>query len=130
LTIAIKRTHLTASKRGVVKIALKRFKRAATGVVTLRRGAKQIGRAPYKARSGRAVTVRIKLSAAARRSLERHRSLRVSVTATAHAGARVATKTIRARVHRSRSRRGRSSAASLRSALALDASARTLRQAF
>jgi hypothetical protein len=46
------------------------------------------------------VTVSIKLSSAARRSLKLHRSLLVTVTATAQAGAQVATKAVRARVRR------------------------------
>jgi hypothetical protein len=100
LKIAIKSTHLTASKRGVVKVALKPFNQAATGVVTMRQGGKQIGRATYKARSGAAVTVSIKLSSAARRSLKRHRSLLVTVTTTAQAGTQMATKVTRARVRR------------------------------
>jgi hypothetical protein len=100
LKIAIKSTHLTASKSGVVKVALKPFNQAATGRVTLRQGVKEIGRGTYRARSGAAVTVSIKLSSAARRSLRRHRSLLVVVAVTAHAGTQVATKAIRARVRR------------------------------
>jgi hypothetical protein len=100
LKIAIKRTHLTASKRGVVKVALTPFNQAARGVVTLRQGGRQIGRATYKARSGAAVTVSIKLSSAARRSLKRHRSLLVTVTATAQAATQMATKVASARVRR------------------------------
>jgi hypothetical protein len=100
LKIAIKSTHLTASRSGVVKVALKPFNQAATGVVTLRQGGKQVGRATYKARSGAAVTVSIKLSPAARRSLKRHRSLLVTVTTTAQAGTQVASKAVRARVRR------------------------------
>jgi hypothetical protein len=100
LNIAIKSTHVTASQSGLVKVALKPFNQAATGAVTMRQGGKQIGRATYKAKSGAAVTVSIKLSPAARRSLKRHRSLLVTVTATAQAGTQVATKAIRARVRR------------------------------
>jgi hypothetical protein len=54
LTIAIKSRHLTASKKGVVSVGLKPFNQAATGVVTLREGGRQIGRASYKARTGAA----------------------------------------------------------------------------
>jgi hypothetical protein len=100
LKIAIKSTRLSASKSGVVKVALKPFNQAATGVVTLREGGKQIGRASYKAKSGAAVTVSIKLSSAARRSLKRHRSLLVTLTATAQAGTQMATKAVRVRVRR------------------------------
>jgi hypothetical protein len=100
LTIAIKSKHLTASKRGVVKVALKPFNQAATGVVTLRHGGKQVGRASYKATSGAAVSVSIKLASAARRSLKLHRSLLVTVTATAQAGTQVATNAVLARVRR------------------------------
>jgi hypothetical protein len=100
LTVALKSTRLTASESGVVKVALKPFNQAANGVVTLREGGKQIGRASYKARSGAPVTVSIKLSSAARRSLKRHPSLLVTVTATAQAGTQMATKAVRARVRR------------------------------
>jgi hypothetical protein len=100
LTLAIKSRHLTASRTGVVKVALKPFDQAATGVVTLRHGGKQIGRAAYKAGSGAAVNVSIKLSSAARRSLRLHRSLVVTVTATAQAGTQVAIKAVHARVRR------------------------------
>jgi hypothetical protein len=98
LKLAIKSTHLTASRSGVVKVALKPFNQATTGVITLRRGGKQIGRASYNAKSGAAVTVSIKLSSAGRRSLKRRRSLLVTVTATAQAGTQVATKAVRARL--------------------------------
>jgi hypothetical protein len=54
LKIAIKSRHLTASKKGVVSVGLKPFNQAATGVVTLREGGRQIGRASYKARTGAA----------------------------------------------------------------------------
>jgi hypothetical protein len=100
LKIALKSTRLTASKKGVVRVGLKPFNQAATGVVTLREGGKQIGRATYRARSGAAVTVSIKLGSAARRSLKRHRSLLVTLTATAQAGTHMATKTARARIRR------------------------------
>jgi len=98
LRVAIRSTHLTASSKGVVKVALKPFNQAASGVVTLREGGKQIGRSTYKAKQGAAVTVPVKLSAAARRSLKRHRSLSVTLTATASAGSQVATRAVRARV--------------------------------
>jgi len=102
--IAIKSSHLTASRRGVVKIGLKRFNRAAAGVITLRLRGKEIGRKAYRAKVGAAVKVSVKLSAAARRSLKRHRTLPVSLTVTAQAGTQVVTKTVRARVRRLRSR--------------------------
>ena len=100
LRIALKSTHLAASKKGVVRVALKPFNQAATGVVTLRHGGKQIGRAAYKAKSGVAVNVSIKLGSAARRALKRHGSLLVTLTATAQAGTQVATKAALARVRR------------------------------
>jgi hypothetical protein len=102
LKVAIKSTRLTASKKGVVKVALKPFNQAASGVVTLRQGGKQIGRASYKAGSGKAVTVSVKLNSAARRSLKRHRSLLVVLTVTAQTGTQMATKAVRARLHRAR----------------------------
>jgi hypothetical protein len=46
------------------------------------------------------VSVSIKLSSAARRSLKRHRPLLVTLTATAQAGTQMATKTARVRVRR------------------------------
>jgi hypothetical protein len=98
LAVAVKSTHLRASSKGVVKVALKPFNQAASGVVTLREGGKQVGRASYRAKQGAGATVSIKLSAAARRSLKRHRSLSVTVTATAQAGTQVVTKAVRARV--------------------------------
>jgi hypothetical protein len=100
LKLALKSTHLTASKKGVVKVALKPFNQAANGVVTLREGGRQIGRASYRAKSGAAVTVSIKLSSAARRSLKRHRSLLVTLSATAQAPTQMATKVTRVRVRR------------------------------
>ena len=100
LKIAIKSKRLTANKRGIVKVALKPFNQAATGVVTLRHGGKQIGRATYKARSGAAVQISIKLGSAVRRSLRRHRSLPVTVTATAQAGTQVVSKAVRTRLRR------------------------------
>ena len=46
----------------------------------------------------------VKLSATARRSLRRHRTLRVSLTVTAQAGTQPATKAVRARVRLLRAR--------------------------
>jgi hypothetical protein len=100
LKIGLKSTYLTASTRGVVKVALKPFNQAANGVVTLGEGGRQIARAAYKAKSGVAAIVSIKLSSAARRSLKRHHSLLVTLTATAQAGTQMATKVTRARVRR------------------------------
>jgi hypothetical protein len=53
LTIAITSRHLTASKSGVVKVALKPFNQAATGVVTLREGGRQIGPRELQGQDGR-----------------------------------------------------------------------------
>jgi hypothetical protein len=102
LKVALKSTRLKASRKGVVKVALKPFAQAVTGAVTLRRGGKKLGRASFKAPSGKAVTVAVKLNKAARRALERHRSLPVTVTATATAtaGTQQTTRTIRARLRR------------------------------
>jgi hypothetical protein len=98
LAVAVKSTHLTATPKGVVKVALKPFNQAAAGAVTLRASGKLIARASYRAKSGRAVTVSLKLAARSLRSLKRHRSLSVTLTTTAQAGAQVVTKTLRARV--------------------------------
>jgi hypothetical protein len=100
LTVGFKSTRLKASRKGVVKVALKRFEQAATGVVTLRRGGKRLGRASYTAKAGTAPRVAIKLGKAARRALERHRSLSVTVTATAQAGTQVATRAVKAKLRR------------------------------
>jgi hypothetical protein len=100
LAIALKSTHLNTSKGGVVRIGLKPFDQAVSGVVTLREGGKQIARKAYRAKSGAAVTVAITLSAAARRSLRRHRSLLVNLTVTAQAGTQLVAKAVRARVRR------------------------------
>jgi hypothetical protein len=104
LAIAIKSARLNASKRGVVKIVLKPFDRSATGVITLRLRGKEIGRKAYRAKPGAAVRASVKLSAAARRSLKRHRTLPVGLTVTAQAGTQVVTKPVRARVRLLRSR--------------------------
>jgi hypothetical protein len=98
LAVAVKSTHLTATKKGVVKVSLKPFNQDAAGAVTLREGGKLISRASYKAKSGKAVTLSLKLTAKTLRSLKRHRSLSVILTATAQAGAQVVTKAVRARI--------------------------------
>jgi hypothetical protein len=98
LKVALKSSRLTASRHGVVKVGLKPFKRAATGIVTLRQGGKEIGRKSYRAKAGKAVKVAVKLSAAARRALKRRHTLRVRVIVTAQSGEDVVSKTVRARV--------------------------------
>jgi hypothetical protein len=98
LAVAVKSTHLTATRSGVVKVGLKAFSQDAAGAVTLRAGGKLIARASYRAKSGKAVTVSLKLAARSLRSLKRHRSLSVILTATAQAGTQVVTKALRARV--------------------------------
>ncbi|HEY6887741.1 MAG TPA: hypothetical protein VI300_08180 [Solirubrobacter sp.] len=98
LAVAVKSTHLTASTRGIVKVGLRPFNQDVAGAVTLRAGGKLIGRANYLAKSGKAVTVSLKLAATSVRSLKRHRSLAVTLTATAQAGTQVVTRAVRARV--------------------------------
>ena len=92
-------TYSLSLPKGVVKVGLKPFNQDATGVVTLREGSKLIARASYKARTGKAVTVSLKLAAKTLRSLKRH-SLSVALTTTAQAGTQVVTKSVRARVRR------------------------------
>ena len=98
LAVAVKSTHLTATRNGVVKVGLKPFNQDAAGAVTLRSGGKLIARANYRAKAGRAVTVSLKLAARSLRSLKRHRSLAVTLTASAQAGTQVATRAVRARL--------------------------------
>jgi hypothetical protein len=98
LAVAIKSTHLTATRSGVVKVGLKPFNQAAAGAVTLRANGKLIARANYRAKSGKAVTVSLRLAAGSLRSLKRHRSLAVTLTASAQAGTQVVTRAVRARV--------------------------------
>jgi hypothetical protein len=98
LAIAFRSTHLTATRKGVVKVGLKPFDQDAAGAVTLRAGGKLVARASYNAKSGKPVTVSLKLAAKALRSLARHRSLSVTLTATAQAGTQVVTRSARARV--------------------------------
>jgi hypothetical protein len=98
LTIAVRSTRLTASRTGRVKVALKPFNQDAAGAVTLRRAGKLAARAAYTARSGKPLTVSLKLDPATLRSLKRHRSLAVTLTATAQAGTQVVTKVARARL--------------------------------
>ena len=100
LKVALKSTHLRASGKGVVKVSLKPFNQDAAGAVTLRAGGRLIGRASYTAKSGRAVSLSLKLAAKSLRSLKRHHSLAVTLTATAEAGTQVVTKVVRARVRR------------------------------
>jgi hypothetical protein len=98
LAVAVKSAHLTATRKGLVKVGLKPFNQNAAGAVTLRAGGKLIARSTYKAKSGKAVTVSLKLTARTRRSLARHRSLAVTLTASAQAGTQVVTKAVRARI--------------------------------
>ncbi|WP_028066969.1 hypothetical protein [Solirubrobacter soli] len=98
LVIAFRSTHLTATRKGVIKVALKPFSQDAAGAVTLRAGGRLVARASYDAKSGKPVTVSLKLAAKARRSLARHRSLAGVLTATAQAGTQLVTKSARARV--------------------------------
>jgi hypothetical protein len=98
LAVAVKSTHLTASRSGVVKVGLKPFNQDAAGAVTLRAGGKLVARTIYRAKPARAVTVSLKLTAKTLRSLKRHRSLAVILTATAQAGTQVVTKAVHARV--------------------------------
>ncbi len=56
------------------------------GTVTLRRGAKRIGRRTYSLAAGRSTTVSVTLSRAARRTLARRGKLRVRVSVTNRAG--------------------------------------------
>lgn len=98
LEVAVKTARLTASRKGLVKVALKPFHQDAAGAVTLRQGGTLIARANYTATPGKAVTVSLKLAPKTRRSLARHRSLAVTLTATAQAGAQVVTKAVRARL--------------------------------
>jgi hypothetical protein len=100
LVVAVKSTHLTTTKRGVVKVSLKPFKQDAAGAVTLRQGGKLIARARFTGTSGKAVTVALKLAPKTLRSLTRHRSLSVTLTATAQGGTQLVTKAVRARVRR------------------------------
>src|SRR5262249_1621463 len=75
--------RLTASSTGTFATALSPFARAASGTVTIRRGGRTVGRRSYVAKAGAAVTVRVKLDAASRRSLARGSTLTVRITATA-----------------------------------------------
>ena len=74
--------RLSPSRSGVVTIALDPFTRAASGSVTVRRGSASIGRATFRARANTPVLARVKLNAAARRTLAAGRRLSVRLTAT------------------------------------------------
>ena len=63
-------------------IALDPFARATSGSVTVRRGSTSIGRATFRARADTPVLARVKLNAAARRTLAAGRRLSVRLTAT------------------------------------------------
>ena len=93
--------RLTASRGGLVTVALQPFGRAVTGSVTLgpTSGAGlAYGTATYRARAGDPVLLRVRLTAAARRALTRARRLSVRITATARAGDRTLTRTTRATI--------------------------------
>ena len=93
--------RLTASRGGVVTVALEPFGRSVAGAVTLgpTSGAGlAYGPATYRARAGDPVLLRVRLTAAARRTLTRARRLSVRITATARAGDRTLTRTTRATV--------------------------------
>lgn len=95
---------LKASSTGTVAIALSPFARGASGTVTIRRGGRTVGHKSYTANAGAAVTVRVKLDAASRRSLARGSTLSLRIAASARAGADTASRTTTAKVQSTRTR--------------------------
>ena len=85
--LVVRFTHpearMSASRSGVVTIALDPFARAVSGSVTVRRGSVSIGQATFRARANAPVLARVKLNPAARRTLAAGRRLSVRLFATA-----------------------------------------------
>jgi hypothetical protein len=93
--------HLTLSKAGTVAIALKPFDQAVAGKLTVADARRHtLGRASYRARAGKAVTVKVRLNAATRRALRAGRRVKVTLTATVQLGTTTLTKRTTATVRR------------------------------
>ena len=79
--------RLTASKSGTVAIALKPFDRDVKGKLTVADAkGHALGSKSYSAKRGKPVTVKVRLNAAARRTLSQGRTLKVKLTATVQNG--------------------------------------------
>ena len=72
----------TLSSVGRVRFPFGTSREAVTGTISLKRGARALGAARFKAALGRAAKPRIRLTKAAKRILARHRKLKVRATIT------------------------------------------------
>jgi hypothetical protein len=93
--------RLTLSRAGSVAIALKPFNQAVKGKLTVADAKRHtLGRASYQAEAGRAVSVKVRLNAATRRTVRAGRRVKVTLAATVPLATTTLTKRTTATVRR------------------------------